>query len=176
MGLIRLLQTMLLPQLIETQNSNNNNFLTKNESGVLPVAQGGTGGATAAQAVANLGVLSHYGTQTISRSTNSTDNGAANFGFRPKLVRIRAFVHATNCDLYDSDGGFDGTNMSCMWKYGSAGLAPNSSGSSAIMLHSGNAGQSATCAFTDTGIAMFWTTFGAGLPAGTIIMKIDVWG
>jgi len=192
MAIIQLTQGMADQELIETQNSNNNYLnadkISASEKGVangvgglgangaLPIVQGGTGAKAAAEAVINLGALSHYGTQTISRVTNSTDDGAAAFGFRPKLVHIHAVINATNCDLYDSDGSYDGTNTNCIWKYGSAGIAPNRSTSAVVMLHSGNTGQSATCTFTDTGVYFRWTTFGAGLPAGTIYIKIDAIG
>ena len=62
MALIQLLQSMLAQELIETQNSNNNyheNELNNkvSTSAVIDILHGGTGAATAAQALANLGAL-----------------------------------------------------------------------------------------------------------------------
>ena len=124
-----------------------------------------------ATSLARIVILEHQKSVVVVRATNLVGTQIVTFGFQPKFVKIRAGLTVAG-SVYDSDGDFNGTAYTMLYHYGTTGSGSDSNTNSIINLHSGSTTNSATCAFTATGIVLTWSASGL-LPACNIIMKIE---
>lgn len=106
------------------------------------------------------------------RATNLVGAQTITLGFRPRFVRIHAFLGIASSSNYDSDGSFDGTSQFSIAKWGN-GTSPSTLQGMIIFLHSGSGGNYASIVLTPTDVTLTWTAEGAALPTGNIIMKIE---
>lgn len=108
----------------------------------------------------------------VSRAVNTEGAQDVACGFRPKFVRIRAFLSAQNhCE---SEGISDGTNTRSIQIYQLDALAPVlRSTTTMLYLHDGATNANyCSIAFTDTGFTLTWVNLGS-LAAGNILMMIE---